>query len=152
LPSPADYTKATCTINDGSRFLEPYQRTTQSAFEAWLKQKCIEQPLITVRSGFQCQNVDSDGLVAEFLDRETQQRVMILAQYIVGCDGANSVVRKSAGIELELGPIMGKVIHATFVSAFGLQLMRDLVRRISYISNLAIPGYLRSSVNSGMCT
>src|SRR5712671_1946483 len=53
------------------------------------------------------------GVRAEIIDLENGRRERIDAQYLVGCDGANSVVRRSLGIGLN-GETLGHPVHLHF--------------------------------------
>src|SRR3954454_20053989 len=53
------------------------------------------------------------GVCAEIIDLETGRRGCIEAQYLVGCDGANSLVRRSLGIGLD-GETLGHPVHMYF--------------------------------------
>jgi 2-polyprenyl-6-methoxyphenol hydroxylase-like FAD-dependent oxidoreductase len=53
------------------------------------------------------------GVTAEIVDVDTGQRERVEAGYLVGCDGANSMVRRSLGIELE-GKTLGHPVHLYF--------------------------------------
>src|SRR5262245_29478655 len=54
-----------------------------------------------------------NGVSAEVVDLESGQRQHIEANYLVGCDGANSVVRRSLGIGLG-GKTLGYPVHLYF--------------------------------------
>src|SRR5712675_1413300 len=57
---------------------------------------------------------DSDSnVIAEIVDLTTGHRESIVADYLVGCDGANSLVRRSLGIGLD-GRTLGHPVHMYF--------------------------------------
>jgi 2-polyprenyl-6-methoxyphenol hydroxylase-like FAD-dependent oxidoreductase len=56
---------------------------------------------------------DEDGVVAEALDLATDRRERIEADYLVACDGANSMVRRALSIPLAGGPL-GHPLHLYF--------------------------------------
>jgi 2-polyprenyl-6-methoxyphenol hydroxylase-like FAD-dependent oxidoreductase len=60
-------------------------------------------PAADVRYGWQCEGVSqTDAAVfADVVEVATGRRERLAAQYLVGCDGGASVVRRSVGIELE---------------------------------------------------
>ena len=53
------------------------------------------------------------GGTAEIVDIDSGQRQRIEADYLVGCDGANSMVRRSLGIDLD-GKTLGHPVHLYF--------------------------------------
>ena len=57
--------------------------------------------------------VTEQGVVAEVVDLDSTERVRISADYLVGCDGANSMVRRALGIGLE-GKTLGHPVHLYF--------------------------------------
>jgi 2-polyprenyl-6-methoxyphenol hydroxylase-like FAD-dependent oxidoreductase len=54
-----------------------------------------------------------NGVRAEIVDLEEGRRERIEAQFMVGCDGANSLVRRSLGIALD-GETLGHPVHFYF--------------------------------------
>lgn len=101
LPSVDQWRERIRTHNDGSLPQVPYQRCSQAIFEAWLKRLCECDPLITVRSGWRFDDLTQDdyGVDARVIDHDGGSH-RIRAQYLVGCDGATSAVRKAVGIAL----------------------------------------------------
>jgi 2-polyprenyl-6-methoxyphenol hydroxylase-like FAD-dependent oxidoreductase len=87
--------------NDGTQPLEPYQLISQYTLEPLLKQVAEEIPDVAVRFG--CELVefrqDADGVTATV--RATGKTETIRADYLVGCDGGASTVRKQLGIKLK---------------------------------------------------
>jgi len=57
--------------------------------------------------------VSAAGVAAEIVDVESGQRERIDADYLVGCDGANSMVRRSLNIGLN-GETLGHPVHLYF--------------------------------------
>jgi len=57
---------------------------------------------------------DADGVTAEIADIETGKRHRITADYLVGCDGAASLVRRSLGIEMAGQGTIGYPINMFF--------------------------------------
>ena len=53
------------------------------------------------------------GVIAKVVDVDSGQRERIGAGYLVGCDGANSLVRRSLGIDLS-GKTLGHPVHLYF--------------------------------------
>jgi 2-polyprenyl-6-methoxyphenol hydroxylase-like FAD-dependent oxidoreductase len=92
--------KATIAANNDGRPLEPYQLISQYTLEPLLRAIAETYPNIDVR--FSCEMVtfeqDADGITAELRSGTTTQQLR--ADYIVGCDGGSSTVRKQLGIAL----------------------------------------------------
>ncbi len=55
-----------------------------------------------------------DGVVADIVDLATGARTRVEADYLVGCDGANSAIRTALGIELEGAGTIGHPVHMFF--------------------------------------
>ena len=74
--------------------------------EAFLKKKCLAEPLIAGHFGYKFVSLmeDDEGVTATFRDMDNQEKT-IRAPYLVGADGAQSRVRKSVGIELQGRPL-----------------------------------------------
>jgi 2-polyprenyl-6-methoxyphenol hydroxylase-like FAD-dependent oxidoreductase len=100
-PSSAEQTAALRAATDGSLPLEADMRMPQYAFEQEVRQMCRQHPLIDLREGWAFESLTQDeaGVTATIIDGE--QREALRCQYLVGCDGAGSAVRRQLGIELE---------------------------------------------------
>ena len=89
---------AACT--DGSMPLEPYQLISQYTLEPLLKSVAETLPTVDVRYG--CEFVafaqDADGVRAKVKAGNVVSE--LTAQYLVGCDGGTSAVRRQLGIKL----------------------------------------------------
>ena len=88
--------------NDGALPLEPYQLISQYTLEPLLKTLCDAHPNVDVRFGHELTSLaqDDDGVTARV--RTTAGAALeVRAQYLVGCDGGTSTVRKRLGIALE---------------------------------------------------
>lgn len=96
-------------LNDGSQPLEPWQRLSQEIFERWLKQICVDDPLVDVNCGFKLCSVreaeDGAHATAEIQNLDTGLTTSYTADYIVGCDGGSSAARTSLGIPLDGEPL-----------------------------------------------
>jgi 2-polyprenyl-6-methoxyphenol hydroxylase-like FAD-dependent oxidoreductase len=86
--------------NDG-RPLEPYQLISQYTIEPLLRSLVEALPSVEVRFGFELVAFaqDADGVTATLADADGRERE-VRAEYIVGCDGGSSTVRKALGIAL----------------------------------------------------
>lgn len=92
-------------VNDGTAPREAYQRVIGSRLEELGRRHLAALDLVDLREGWTFQGYTTDGgaVVAEVAaGGETRQ---VRARYLVGCDGANSAVRRAAGITVgEIGP------------------------------------------------
>lgn len=90
--------------NDGTMTLEPAMRVSQALLEPALKNILeTRAPLVDVRYGWGLQTFQQDesGVHAVIRHSATGATRMIRAQFLAGCDGAGSVVRKALGIGLD---------------------------------------------------
>jgi 2-polyprenyl-6-methoxyphenol hydroxylase-like FAD-dependent oxidoreductase len=89
--------------NGGTMTLEPPMRVSQVLLEPALKNVLeTRAPQIDVRYGWGLQTFrqDADGVDAAIRCSTTGETRTIRAQFLVGCDGAGSVVRRGLGIGL----------------------------------------------------
>ena len=86
---------------DGTLPLEPYQLISQYTLEPLLKAAAERLPSLSVRYGceFLSLRQEAAAVTARVNDRAQGERA-ITAQYLVGCDGGGSAVRKQLGISL----------------------------------------------------
>lgn len=107
LPSVDEFRSQIAERNDGTLPLEPWQRVSQEVFESWLKDLADENPLIDVRFGTKVKSASEleTGAKIVAIDATTGAEKEIFSRFAVGCDGANSVLRTSLGIELDGGPV-----------------------------------------------
>jgi 2-polyprenyl-6-methoxyphenol hydroxylase-like FAD-dependent oxidoreductase len=100
-PSVAEAQAAIAECNDGSMPLEPYQLISQYTLEPLLKAEAERLPAVTVLYGceFLSLSQTAAGATACVRERDSVSR-NIRSQYIVGCDGGSSAVRKQVGIQL----------------------------------------------------
>lgn len=107
LPSVNDFKARIKHTNNGSQPCEAWQRISQVKFEAWLKELCDDDPNIDVRFGWKIQQVEERNnkvmTTATFL--KTGSTTEYVSEYVVGCDGASSTVRKSLSLPLDGGPM-----------------------------------------------
>jgi 2-polyprenyl-6-methoxyphenol hydroxylase-like FAD-dependent oxidoreductase len=114
-PSVAEAKAKRDAVNDGSMPLEPYQIISQYTLEPLLKAEAESIPLIDVKFGHALIEFDqdADGVTATL--RKTNGETMpIRAQYLVGCDGASSAVRKQLGIAMTGEPHIREMRQALF--------------------------------------
>ena len=90
--------------NDGTQPQEPWQRISQAIFEKWLKSICEDDPLITVRFGWRVDSVQEvrDSVRVSVTEPDGSETTFV-ADYLAGCDGGSSTVRRSLGISLDGG-------------------------------------------------
>lgn len=107
LPSADQLRERIMSQNDGTMPLEPWLRVSGDVMEAFLKEKCEESHLVTLRFGWSVTQVIESATEVETRVRNphTGGEKVIRSQYAVGCDGASSLVRKNMGIALDGGPM-----------------------------------------------
>ncbi|KAL7955841.1 FAD-dependent monooxygenase [Trichoderma compactum] len=123
LPSAEKMYEQIQAHNDGTLPLEPWMRISQVIFESWLKNVCVQDPLVDIRSGWKATSAkeNDNGVEVTAIDVKTGEETIFHGRYAVGCDGANSIVRESLGISLDGGPLPGRALLVHFKS-------RDLTR------------------------
>jgi 2-polyprenyl-6-methoxyphenol hydroxylase-like FAD-dependent oxidoreductase len=92
------------TKNDGSQASEPGLRVSQIVIEPVLKRAVDESGLVDVRFGTLFEQIiaqDDEGVLAAITDTATGRTETIRCQYLAGCDGGGSRVRRQLGIELD---------------------------------------------------
>src|SRR5262245_39131587 len=100
-PSVADAQAQIAACADGSMPREPYQLISQYTLEPLLKSVAERLPCVTVRYGHEFVSLSQDPDEATAVVRdEGGHTVEIRTQYVVGCDGGSSPVRKQLGIQL----------------------------------------------------
>lgn len=75
----------------------------QPGFEALLRDNLRSRPGVTVRGDVKVEAVVADGpgrVRVEFTDRVSGRRESLVTTYALGCDGANSLVRRAVGSRL----------------------------------------------------
>ncbi|MDP9083665.1 MAG: FAD-dependent monooxygenase [Pseudomonadota bacterium] len=89
--------------NDGSQPVEPPMRVSQVEIEPVLKAAIDAAPAVTVRFGtaFEHLTQDGEGVTAVFRDTASGATETIRCQYLVGCDGAGSLVRKCIDVGVD---------------------------------------------------
>jgi 2-polyprenyl-6-methoxyphenol hydroxylase-like FAD-dependent oxidoreductase len=87
--------------NDGTRTLEPYQLISQYTLEPLLKTIAERDTNIDVRFAGELLRFEDNGdQVIAHVRRGNGSEYRISGDYLVGCDGAASTVRKQLGIKL----------------------------------------------------
>ncbi len=105
-------------VNDGSLPLEPDMRVSQVVLEPVLKSFLDEDPLVDVRFGWAFVSFveDADGVAVTLRNSETEEEEQVRCQYLAGCDGGNSKVRKQLGIGLAGTPDVANMYMVHFRS------------------------------------
>ncbi|MFM9972660.1 MAG: FAD-dependent oxidoreductase [Burkholderiales bacterium] len=81
---------------------EALQRCSQLWFDPILQKHAASHASVTIRYSTEVDSFHDDGKVvdATLVDRDAGARSSIRADYLVGCDGAESAIRESLGIAL----------------------------------------------------
>ena len=89
--------------NDGSQASEPGLRVSQIVIEPVLKTAVDANPLIDVRFGTAFERIvaqDDNGVTSEIRPRDGAP-IRVHSQFLAGCDGGGSTVRRELGIEMD---------------------------------------------------
>lgn len=103
-PSAAEKTRTIARENDGSHGAQAPLRVSQVEIEPVLKLAIDENPLIDVRFNHRFENLvenGTDGVIAQIVNSDTEEVTQIRCEFLAGCDGGGSRVRRRLGIELE---------------------------------------------------
>jgi 2-polyprenyl-6-methoxyphenol hydroxylase-like FAD-dependent oxidoreductase len=103
-PSAAENTELIRQRNDGSYAVEAPLRVSQIVIEPVLKQAIDENPLIDVRFGTAFERLvaqDDSGVTVEIYNAEADRTEVVRSQYLAGCDGGGSRVRRQIGVTLD---------------------------------------------------
>ncbi|ETN39784.1 uncharacterized protein HMPREF1541_06010 [Cyphellophora europaea CBS 101466] len=104
--------------NDGSGYLEPHMRCHQILIERWLKDKVDAEELVDGHwsTGFVGLEEKRDCVISEV--KKADGTVMrIKSDYVIGCDGGGSWVRKSVGLESKRDYLNMQISFVHFRSA-----------------------------------
>ncbi|KAI8939891.1 hypothetical protein NX059_003620 [Plenodomus lindquistii] len=130
LPGVAEMQRLIEERNDGTMPREAWQRASQIDVEAMLKKKCDANENVDVRFGWKVGSVkeveedeEGRGTLLTATSSETGERVEFRGKFIVGCDGASSIVRRSMEWGLSGGPTPSCVLLVHFRSS-ALSLLR----------------------------
>lgn len=95
---------------------EHLQICSQLWFDPILQAFARSQPAVTLRyrTRLEAFEANDSGVMAELHDFESGQRETISADYLVGCDGANSTIRAALGIGLQGKGTLGHPLHLYF--------------------------------------
>jgi 2-polyprenyl-6-methoxyphenol hydroxylase-like FAD-dependent oxidoreductase len=100
-PSVAQAQEQIAATNDGTQPLEPYQLISQYTLEPLLKSVADAMPEIDVRYACEFMSAEqgTDGVRARVKRGSSVEQIS--ANYLVGCDGGSSLVRRQLGIKLQ---------------------------------------------------
>jgi 2-polyprenyl-6-methoxyphenol hydroxylase-like FAD-dependent oxidoreductase len=102
-PSVSDVLATMLEVNDGSMPLEPPVIISQYTLEPLLREVAEATPRVTVRFGAELIDfAAASGGVTAMVQTSSRLRT-VRADYLAGCDGADSVVRRTLGVELRGG-------------------------------------------------
>lgn len=101
---------------------EPPHRINQIYLEPILLEHAVSMTGVTLLNRTQVTQIrqDADGVDATVVDLETGEETRVRADYVIGCDGGASGVRKQIGAVLEGDPIVQRV-QSTYIHAPGLK-------------------------------
>lgn len=100
---------------------EPPHRINQICLEPILFVHAEATPGVRILTGLRIEGFtqDEQGACAEAVDLRTGEPIQILCDYLVGCDGGKSTIRKGIGAKLSGTEVVGRV-QSTFFRAPGL--------------------------------
>ena len=103
---------------------EHTHRVNQIFFEPVLFAHVAAQPRVRIlnRTDVEVFTQDGDGVKAVAKDLDTGERLTIACAYLVGCDGASSMVRKAIGAEFVGTPVLQHA-QSTYIRAPALKQM-----------------------------
>ena len=107
LPSPDEYRRLIREKNDASMPREASQRCSQAVFEAWLKPRIQSEELIGSFFGVKFEGMTElkARVECEVSDVQSGEKHTVTEQYVIGCDGGGSRVRRSIGGKMVGGPV-----------------------------------------------
>jgi 2-polyprenyl-6-methoxyphenol hydroxylase-like FAD-dependent oxidoreductase len=115
FPSVAEAEREIAGSPDASMPLEPYQLISQYTLEPLLKSIAEELPSVAVRYGHELISFADNGeQVTGHVKRSDGTTVEITADYLVGCDGGASGVRKQLDIKLQGDGNIGQFRQALY--------------------------------------
>src|SRR5215469_8537589 len=95
---------------------ESTQTCSQHWFDPILQRRALSFPSVTLRYRCRLDTFEETpgGVSATLEDTETGARETVTADYLVGCDGAGSTVRRALGIALDGKGVLGTAVNMFF--------------------------------------
>jgi 2-polyprenyl-6-methoxyphenol hydroxylase-like FAD-dependent oxidoreductase len=119
----------------GAYFSQPNERLPQYETEAVLRERVAQIDAVTTRYGWQVDSLDQDddGVSVGVVDlAEPGSRQTLAGRFVVGCDGARSLVRTEAGIDRSSGVLWQKMVLAVLRSRELHQHLKRFPERTTY--------------------
>lgn len=114
-PSVTEAKRRIAATRDASMPLEPYQLISQYTLEPILKSVAEALPSVSVRFGCELiEFAEDDAGVTGVIRNASGETETLRAQYLAGCDGGASFVRKQLGIALEGDANIRQLYQALF--------------------------------------
>jgi 2-polyprenyl-6-methoxyphenol hydroxylase-like FAD-dependent oxidoreductase len=133
-----------CSPERSDLYSEPGQWVPQFVLEEVLRSRAAGLPAVEIRFNCRLEQFaqDADGVTAGLRDARTGARSTLRAAYLVGADGAHSIVREMLGIAMQgqgaLAPNLNVIFRAPTLSA-----LHDKGPAIQYwLVNSEAPAYL----------
>ena len=119
---------------------EPPHRINQLYAEPILLEHAQQMPRVSIlnRTSVESFSQDETGVVAKAHNLDSGKTLTIAAEYIVGCDGARSMVRKAIGANLAGTPVIQNV-QSTYI------------RAPSLLAMMGKPAWMTLSLNPRRC-
>src|SRR5690242_10241594 len=134
MPSAADVARQVAAAPATDQVPEPIHRANQMHVERFLFEHAARRPNITVRFGWRVDDFTEDaaGVTLSAICEQGGACERWLVQYLVGCDGGRSLVRRKLGIGYQGEPgieqrYLGGRMFSTYVRAPNLYC--DVLRR-----------------------
>jgi 2-polyprenyl-6-methoxyphenol hydroxylase-like FAD-dependent oxidoreductase len=151
MPTAAEKAQAVATAGKLDQFPEPLLRANQMYVEAFLLDEVRKRGTIALRFGCEVTAFAQgpDGVTIDALDLANGQQEQWRAQYLIGCDGGRSFVRKALGIryageETLQQAYFGGRMFASYVRAPSLY--RDVLKGRAAFQHWAINPDIRSTI------
>ena len=145
MPSEAEKMEKVRNAAPTDQIVEPIFRCNQMYVERFLFEQIRSTPSIDCRFGWECIDWEDQGnkVRVELAEVSTAQRATVECQYLVGCDGGQSIVRKNLGIHYTGDPYRdqayaGGLTASTFIRAPNLYktTIRKLCWQYSIVNHL----------------
>ena len=126
VPIPARGERGTSTTGPDTSWPTPEHthRVNQIFFEPVLFAHVVAQSSIRILNRSEIEQITQDGrgVTAVARDLDSGEQISIACAYLVGCDGASSMVRKTIGAELRGTPVLQHA-QSTYIRAPALKSM-----------------------------